>query len=49
MPNRKKPQLGTLGRRTVSLLTALTFFVLSVTGVVAFIQPFSIGIIGLHA
>ncbi len=49
MSNRKKPQLGTLGRRTVSLLTALTFLVLSVTGVVAFIQPFSIGIIGLHA
>lgn len=49
MSNRKKPQLGTLGRRSVSLLTALTFLVLSVTGVIAFIQPFSIGIIGLHA
>lgn len=49
MSNRKKPQLGTLGRRTVSLLTALTFLVLSVTGVLGFIQPFSIGIIGLHA
>jgi hypothetical protein len=49
MSNRNKPQLGTLRRRTVSLLTALTFLVLSVTGVIAFIQPFSIGIIGLHA
>jgi hypothetical protein len=49
MSNRNKPQLGTLGRRSVSLLTALTFLVLSVTGVIAFIQPFSIGIIGLHA
>jgi hypothetical protein len=33
----------------VSLLTALTFLVLAVTGVVAFLQPFSIGVIGLHA
>lgn len=49
MSNSKKPQFGTLGRRTVSLLTAQTFLVLSVTGVLAFIQPFSIGIIGLHA
>jgi hypothetical protein len=49
MSNRNKPQLGTLPRRTVSLLTALTFLVLAVTGVVAFIQPFSIGIIGLHS
>jgi hypothetical protein len=49
MSNRNKPQLGTLGRRSVSLLTALTFLVLAVTGVLAFIQPFSIGIIGLHS
>ncbi len=49
MSNRKKVQLGTLPRRTVSLLTALTFLVLAVTGVLAFIQPFSIGIIGLHS
>lgn len=49
MSKRNKPQLGTLGRRSVSLLTALTFLVLSVTGVIAFIQPFSIGVIGLHA
>lgn len=46
---RQKPQLGTLSRRTVSLFTALTFLVLSVTGVIAFIQPFSLGVIGLHA
>ncbi len=49
MYNKKNPQLGTLRRRVVSLLTALTFLVLAVTGVIAFIQPFSIGIIGLHA
>ncbi len=36
-------------RRAVSLLTALTFLVVAVTGVTAFIQPFSLGIIGLHA
>lgn len=41
--------LSPLSRRVVSLLTALTFVVLAVTGVLAFIQPFSIGIIGLHA
>lgn len=49
MSNRKSPQLGTLRRRAVSLLTALTFLVLAVTGMLAFIQPFSVGIIGLHA
>ena len=49
MSESKKPQLGTLRRRVVSLFTALTFLVLAVTGVLAFIQPFDIGIIGLHA
>jgi hypothetical protein len=49
MSKRAKHQLGTLRRRSVSLLTALTFLVLGVTGVIAFIQPFSIGIIGLHS
>jgi hypothetical protein len=49
MSDRPKTQLGTLSRRAVSLLTALTFLVLSVTGVIAFILPFSIDIIGLHA
>ncbi len=49
MPNKTKPGLGTLRRRSISLLTALAFLVLAVTGVLAFIQPFSIGIIGLHA
>lgn len=49
MSKRTRPQLGTLTRRTVSLLTGLTFLVLSVTGVIAFIQPFSLDIIGLHA
>jgi len=36
-------------RRIVSLLTATSFVVLSVTGILAFIQPFSIQIVGLHA
>jgi len=49
MSDKRRPQLGTLHRRTVTLLTALTFLVLAVTGVLAFIQPFSLGIIGLHA
>ncbi len=49
MSNKSKRQLGTLPRRAVSLATALTFLVLAVTGVLAFIQPFSIGIIGLHS
>ena len=49
MSKRPKPQLGTVRRRSVSLLTALTFLVVGVTGVIAFIRPFSIGIIGLHS
>jgi hypothetical protein len=49
MPDRPKPPLGTLQRRAVSLLTALSFLVLAVTGVIAFVLPFSIGVIGLHA
>jgi hypothetical protein len=49
MSNKKNPPLGTLKRRSVSLLTALTFLVLAVTGVLAFIQPFSLGVIGLHS
>ncbi len=49
MSKRPKPQLGTLRRRSVSLFTALTFLVLAVTGVIAFVQPFSLGVIGLHA
>ena len=49
MSKRPQPQRGSLHRRAVSLLTALTFLVLSVTGVLAFILPFSIDIIGLHA
>lgn len=49
MSERSKTQLGTLRRRAVSLLTALTFLVLAVTGVIAFILPFSIGVVGLHA
>ena len=49
MSERKNPQLGTLRRRSVSLLTAMSFLVLAVTGVLGFIRPFSIGIIGLHS
>ncbi len=36
-------------RSFVSLLTAFSFVVLSVTGVLAFVWPFSIGVVGLHA
>jgi hypothetical protein len=36
-------------RSAVSLFTAATFVILSITGIVAFIQPFSIGVVGLHA
>ena len=36
-------------RSFVSLLTALSFVVLAVTGVLAFVRPFSIGVVGLHA
>ena len=44
MPGYKK-----FHRPAVSLFTATTFAVLSVTGVIAFIQPFSLGVVGLHA
>ncbi len=36
-------------RSTVSLLTAFSFVVLAVTGVLAFVRPFSIQIVGLHS
>ena len=36
-------------RSFVSLLTALSFVVLAVTGILAFVRPFSVGIVGLHA
>ncbi len=36
-------------RSFVSLLTASSFLVLSVTGIIAFVQPFSIQVVGLHA
>ena len=36
-------------RSFVSLLTASTFLVLAVTGILAFCRPFSIRIVGLHA
>jgi hypothetical protein len=36
-------------RSTISLLTAFSFVVLAVTGVLAFVRPFSIQIVGLHS
>jgi hypothetical protein len=45
----KKPNLGSLHRRFTSLFVALVFIVLSVTGVLAFVRPFSIEVVGLHA
>ncbi|BCX46927.1 DUF4405 domain-containing protein [Haloferula helveola] len=45
----RKTNLGTLRRRSTSLFITLTFLVLAVTGVVAFVGPFSIGVVGLHA
>ena len=36
-------------RSFVSLLTAFSFIVLAVTGILAFVRPFSIEIVGLHA
>lgn len=36
-------------RSAVSLLTAFSFLVLGITGVLAFVLPFSIRIVGLHA
>ena len=38
-----------LQRSFVSLLTALSFVVLAVTGTLAFVRPFSIQVVGLHA
>ncbi|MEX0792019.1 MAG: DUF2271 domain-containing protein [Pirellulaceae bacterium] len=49
MRDRSMPRLGKFHRPAVTLLTALTFVVLAVTGGIAFILPFSIGVIGLHA
>lgn len=45
----RKPNLGSLRRRATSLFVALTFLVLAVSGVIAFIQPFSIEVVGLHS
>ena len=36
-------------RSFVSLLTASSFVVLAVTGILVFVRPFSIGVVGLHA
>ncbi|MFT7515918.1 MAG: hypothetical protein ACI9QL_005153, partial [Candidatus Omnitrophota bacterium] len=36
-------------RTIISLLTASSFIVLAVSGILAFVRPFSIQIVGLHA
>lgn len=36
-------------RSLVSLLTAFSFLVLAVTGILAFVRPFSVQVVGLHA
>ncbi|MCP4786347.1 MAG: DUF4405 domain-containing protein [Fuerstiella sp.] len=41
--------MKTCKRSFVSLLTALSFVVLAVTGILAFVRPFSIEVAGLHA
>lgn len=38
-----------MSQRLVTLLTATTFVVLSVSGIVAFLRPFSLNVVGLHA
>ena len=45
----RKTEPRSLRRRTTSLLTALSFVVLAVSGVLAFLLPFSIEVVGLHA
>ncbi len=47
-PGRRKDRMDG-SRRFISLLAASSFLVLSVTGIVAFIRPFSIKVVGLHA
>ncbi len=49
MHDPRMPSYRKLHRPAVSLFTATTFGVLSVTGVIAFVQPFSLGVVGLHA
>ena len=36
-------------QRFVTLLSASTFLVLAVTGVIAFLRPFSLPVVGLHS
>lgn len=38
-----------MNRRFVTLLTTLTFLVIAVTGVIAYIGPFSLRVVGLHS
>lgn len=38
-----------MSQRFVTLLTAATFIVLAVTGAIAFVRPFSLPVVGLHA
>ena len=49
MSEEKSTPISPFRRRAVSLITALTFSVLAVSGVLAFLRPFSINVIGLHS
>jgi hypothetical protein len=49
MPERQPAKRATFVRPAVTLLTAMTFLVLATSGVVAFVLPFSISVVGLHA
>lgn len=44
-----RPSSSGFRRRVVSLLAAMTFLVMAVTGVLAFFRPFSLKLVGLHA
>lgn len=49
MPEPRSAKRGVLVRPAVTLLTAMTFLVLATSGVVAFVLPFSLSVVGLHA
>jgi len=49
MPEPRSAKRGPLVRPAVTLLTAMTFLVLATSGVVAFVLPFSLSVVGLHA
>lgn len=45
----RRPNLGSLRRRSTSLFITITFLVLAVSGVLAFFLPFSMSLVGLHS